>query len=406
MKLRKEVLNRLLLAKSILSPAVNGLPGQTNAHVIARQVLNAHDAADLVFAAIADQQSKLSAKGRAPAMIECLDLIGTKGRKHAAYFKQLNDARNSLKHVGNLPSTQQWSRVTEDVSERLSSVCLSTLRVRLEDVDELEFLQSDDVKVHLRAARQYARSRDFRAALEETARALSVAFWEHPDHWTIRVGRADAGDALKLAAYGVPANDFLRLQEFLPMASRTGSEPLEVLWKQSQFGHPGNWREDVARFCINAALGVALGIQDASRAPSAIELRGLYEYKVTAIEDQVEIWEDLIRDHLQETHGIARPFRIHKSFLAKGESITVSGYAEPLVSDDVSSTGESIKRVRVSPSNFDSIFPRARAGYVNLSQVRVTCVPHEYLKHKDTFGDRFQHLSEIPWEEDPLAFSI
>jgi hypothetical protein len=78
MSLRKEVLHRLLLAKSILAPARAPALGQSNAHLVAKQVLNAHDAADLTFAAIADHAGKFPAKGRAPSMIECMELSRTR----------------------------------------------------------------------------------------------------------------------------------------------------------------------------------------------------------------------------------------------------------------------------------------------------------------------------------------
>lgn len=83
MSLRKEVLHRLLLAKSILAAGRSAPLGQPNPHLVARQVLNAHDAADLVFASIADHQAKLGPTGKAPSMVDCLALIDSKTSKHA-----------------------------------------------------------------------------------------------------------------------------------------------------------------------------------------------------------------------------------------------------------------------------------------------------------------------------------
>jgi Dolichyl-phosphate-mannose-protein mannosyltransferase len=100
-----------------------------------------------------------------------------------------------------------------------------------------------------------------------------------PDVGGITVGRAKAEDALKLTAFGASANDFLRLQEFLPMISGfppglSGSPyPLDVFWKQNGFGHPGNWREDVVEFCISTYLNVALSIQ---HAPSILICAGIF----------------------------------------------------------------------------------------------------------------------------------
>jgi hypothetical protein len=412
MNLRKEVLHRLLLAKSILSPARATVWGQPNPHLVARQVLTAHDAADLAFAAIAGHMGTYPAKSRAPSMIECLALIGAEGKKHAAYFTGLSNARDSLKHVGNLPNTNQWVSVGEDVFERLSEICSATLGISLDDLDETELLISENVRGYLVAAKAARASQDFKLVLEELAKALFSALEDAPSLRTIQVGRARAEDALKLTAFGVSANEFLRLQEFLPMVSAFPSGPdlqLEiegVLWKQSKFGHPGNWRDEVADFCISTCRSVALSIQNAPPVPYPHDFSNAYEYKVTAGEDQVEVWEDLADE---EKHRIevlsdkARPSRAPKRSLKKGESVMVPRRARPFVSDDLSLSGEMIRRVRISydpMSSMGSFFGTGpeRADFVNLAQVQITCVPTELYK---TWS-----LPEIPWEEDPLEFQL
>lgn len=403
MSLRKEVLHRLLLAKSILSPARSAAWEQPNAHAVARQVLNAHDAADLVFAAIADQQNRLPPKSKAPSMMEYLNSIDTTADKHTGYFIQLNEARNGLKHAGNLPNTNQWASVGEDVFEKLSSPCRATLNISLDEVDQSELLAGDEAKAYLSSSKRAKASQDFKLALEELGKALFVSLEETPDLGEIEVGRAKAEDALKLTAFGVSANDFLKLQQFLPRVSRIGSEPFETLWKQSEFGHPGNWREEALDFCISTYLNVALSIQNASPTPHAFPLWALYEYRVTAIQDDVEVWEDLVDEALEHVYADnARPFRTHKRYLKKGESIAVSASTRPFIFDDLSLGGQWIKRVRVSSGGFEGLVglgPR-RGDFVNLADVHIACIPSEWSK------ERFPDLSEMAWEEDPLAFSL
>jgi hypothetical protein len=399
MSLKKEVLHRLLLAKSILTTARNSAPEQPNPHVVALDILNAHDAADLVFAAVADHQHKLPAKDKMPPMIGCLGLITTAADKYVGYFVQLNETRNSLKHTGNLPNTNQWAGVGADVFEKLSNICDATLGVSLEGVDESDLLISDEVKALLLAARLARDTEDFRAALAEVAKALFVAFDGHPNLWTVRTGEPKADDALKLTAFGISANDFLRLQEFLPRTSKLGDDPFQIFWRQSEFGHPGNWREDVADFCINCCLRVALNLQNAPSVPHAMEFQDLYDYRVTAKEDNVEVWEDVIDENLENATAYSfAPFRAHKRYLQKGAFIEVSAHTPNFISDDVSADGGWIKRVRVSESSgLAAIFPDARAEFVDLAKVQITCVPKLYML------ERFPSLSEMPWERDPTA---
>jgi hypothetical protein len=153
--------------------------------------------------------------------------------------------------------------------QKLSAICLTTLGVSLEQLDESELLSNDEVKAHLAGAKAARVSLDFQLVLEELAKALFIALEHAPGLEQIDAGRAKAEDALKLTAFGISANDFLRLQEFLPRVSGFTSGPegqveIEgVLWKQSGFGHPANWRDDVADFCLSACLSAVLSIQDA-----------------------------------------------------------------------------------------------------------------------------------------------
>jgi len=405
MTLRKEVLHRLLLAKSILSLGRNASYGQPNAHLVAKQVLNAHDAADLIFAAIADQQNKLPPE-RKDSMMQCLEAIEITADRHKGYFKQLNDARNGLKHSGVLPNTNYWASVALDVFEKLSSICQATLNASLEDLDESDLLASDEARAHLAAAKLAKSSQDFKLALEEIGNALFVSLQYAPDVGGIQVGQPKAEDALKLTAFGVPANDFLRLQEFLPQIfhgewseSSNRWAPSEPLWKQTTYGHPGNWREDVIDFCIMACLNVALSIQNASPVPYAFEFAELYKYKVTARIDRVEVWDDLVEENehtIQGGSNSTRPSRTHNRFLNKGESVIVSGHTRPFVSEDVSLSGKSIKRVRLTYDLMSVLFAGAhtRAEFVNLEDVQISCVP------TNLYRNYFPDLPEIPWEGD------
>lgn len=231
-----------------------------------------------------------------------------------------------------------------------------------------------------------------------------------PDVGGIRVGHAKTEDALKLTAFGISANDFLRLQEFLPMVSglpllltETRETP-EVEWKQSEFGHPGNWNDDVVDFCMSTCLNVALSIQNASPIPHARAFSDLYDYKVTAKEDQVEVWEDFVNQEKQLAEIYAdneRPFRKPKRFLKRGEWVVVSAYTQPLVSKDLSLSGDEIQRVQISYDNMSSLAglfygESEIAEFVNLAHVQITCVPRT--------EEQSLALPEIPWLEEPPKF--
>src|SRR5262249_46202259 len=106
------------------------------------------------------------------------------------------------------------------------------------------------------------------------------------------VGVPRPEDAIKLAGFGVHGNDYLALQEFLPTIDENpDTHELKPSWKQSQFGHPANWRHDTVEFCLSAFLDTTLKLQRAAWIPGALPFHSVYEYKVKAL-DAVDIWKE------------------------------------------------------------------------------------------------------------------
>lgn len=60
MELRKEVVERLLLAKSLLAKLRFHSTAELDSKFLAIQIMTAHDAAELVLAAISDQRGDLT----------------------------------------------------------------------------------------------------------------------------------------------------------------------------------------------------------------------------------------------------------------------------------------------------------------------------------------------------------
>lgn len=394
MNIRPEVIQRILLAKAILSPYRFVPSSEPDVHLIAMQVLAAHDAADLTFAAIVDHQGEGTSKSRGLSMMQSLGAIKTDAmfRKPSTYFGQLGDARDSLKHRGNLPNTKQWANAGRTVYEKLSEMSEACLGLSLDDIDESKLLTNDEVKNYFTAAQKAAEAGEYRTALEELGRALFVLLEANTSLGDIPVGVARAEDAIKLSGFGVHANDFLRLQEFLPNVSRVGvfsrvlrEGNLDIAWKQTQFGHPGNWREDSVQFCLRAFLSVAPRIQEAKWIPLAIEFFHLYNYKVTANEDNVEIW---VKGRTLDGNST----RLTVGHLKKSESRIFASVMQPVSHWLDESEENLLKIVRLyDDSDFLELKPKE---FVLFDKVTITCIPfHKDLKAALGLPD----LVEIPW---------
>jgi hypothetical protein len=211
---------------------------------------------------------------------------------------------------------------------------------------------------------------------------------------SLSIGRADATDAIKLSGFGVHANDYLVLQEFLPEVREKRDDTLEVIWRQESFGHPGNWREDAAIFCLKTFLDVALKIQAARWIPGPIDFMVLYEQQVIALQDEVEIWRSRTSGTLHLPKDESDRVLVQK--LTKGE--VIRGH----VSRHIRTSLETMMGIPATDEEILSVVwgqigPRMEIGFVKASEVRVTCVPRDNGLVRQYFPD----LREIPWEPEP-----
>jgi hypothetical protein len=145
------------------------------------------------------------------------------------------------------------------------------LQIFFADLDESALLSDENVKCLYDRAKHSAAQREFKTALEEIALALSLVFEENSALRGLTAGDPSSDDAIKLSGFGVHANDFLALQQFLPQVGRYGNEKGVPQWKQSRFGHPGNWREQTVDFCLRTFVDVATKIQGARWVPGALD---------------------------------------------------------------------------------------------------------------------------------------
>jgi hypothetical protein len=396
MDVRKEVADQLLLSKSLLEKIRFQAVPDPDHFFLATHILTAHDAAELALAAITSECGVLPQRDK-HFLMDYLSALRTlhperdvKGRR---YFDQLNRVRVDIKHYGVFPDAKQWARVADNVYTYISELCSEYLDVSLDDLDESMLLTSTTVKGWYDQARTARADGKYREALECLAQAMFFLFKENARLRYLSVGRANPTDAIKLTGFGVHANDYLALQEFLPEVQETSDDTPKVTWKQGEYGHPGNWREDAASFCLKTFLDIALKIQSARWIPGAISFVFLYEYQVTAMRDVVEIWRPKSGPFPSKDKSDKEPVRT----LRKGETIRgqVSRYKEPRMMEAIiGGPDEDILYIMWSSSSIWASPPGS--GYVETSAVKVTCVPRD----NNLVHEYFPDLQEIAWEPE------
>lgn len=309
------------------------------------------------------------------------------------YFSSLNRVRVDIKHYGVFPDPRQWARVGETTYGHVSKWCSDYLNLRFGQLDESALLESDAVKNHFLAAREAREEGKYKESFEELGKALFIAFDENLALRGLHVGKPSPEDAIRLTGYGIHANDFLTMQEFLPSVTRNDDGQFSVSWHQS-YGHPGNWRENAARFCLRVFLQVALRIQNADWIPGAIHFAALYQDQITSLRDGVELWRmtNLGGNLLEQMAGTKVKKEVMRT-LSKGESIR--GYASLEKSPSSFALLGSGPEKKQSKDEAVLVFSTDKEFglHVRLADVKVTCVPRDNKFVKEYFPN----LPEVDW---------
>ncbi len=221
---RPETIQQLLFTKFLLSQMQLFPEAKPSSFSIAKKILITHDAAEIGIAAIADQIGALPNKNQRYLMDYFAPI---KDKMHPSrevagksYCLQLNRARNNLKHGMLFPDPNQWVNVVDKIYSYLSDWCQEYLKISLDDIDNSILISNTEVKSLYDNAKKEFSNGNYQRVLELLAKAAYLLFEENSALRSLPVGVARAEDAIKLAAFGVHANDFLALQEFLPQVSK------------------------------------------------------------------------------------------------------------------------------------------------------------------------------------------
>ena len=399
-KIERDVFERLLLAKALLSGVQLTPAAKPDRLTAARHILIAHDAAELVLSTVA-QHLKCQTEDRS-SLVDYAGAIKKKTRRdipHRQFFSNLNHQRIGVKHRGLMPDVDQWGAVGEVAYRNISAVCERYLRIQLNDVDESLLIQDEGTRSLLAEAKDAYQKGKYQAALEVLGYALWMIFKDSdsPSLRNLLVGEARAEDAIRLSAFGVNANEFLAMQEFLPRVREDQDKKVKFECKQDSYGHPGNWTAETAEFCLKTFVHVAVRIQSAEWIPSPIRFLFVYRHKVTALEDNVQIVQ--VRVTSGNALGAFLPSsdpsheRVIVRTLSKGQSVIglVSKNDEPssLLRFSLGASAEP----RPPTIYFHSFGPDKISGEIERDKVRVTCVSQEDEFVKKYYPD----LPEIGW---------
>ncbi len=378
-----DVLDRLLVAKGLLE-RIRFVPSDQPARTtLASHILTAHDAAELAIAATASHLNRLPSSKQTYFM----DYFGSiykddpdkKPVPGRDYFSKLNTIRANIKHQGLFPDVKQWHHVGERTYEYVSEWCMKYIGLPFEHIDESVLITDPGVQGYYQAALKSLSQQDYKQGLEQLGLATETLFNSNRALRNLSVGTPKAEDAIKLSAFGVHANDYLALQEFLPTIIRKPDGEYKVFWQQEKFGHPANWTKESLSFALKTFVHAAVRIQDAEWIPGPIDFFLVYEHKITALENNVEIVRWKQKDLLSPRKRIVvRTLMKNESIL--GQVSVKEGALEAYM------TGK-----EWTPTLNVTLVDAGLFCEVEAEKVQVTCVPHD----SDFIRKHFPNLKEL-----------
>jgi hypothetical protein len=292
--LSEELVRRLLVCKYLLATSGGQLTPYSDSHAVARTILAAHDAAELAAAALAEHVGASTSTGQ----VYLMDYIAMLGKDRPvpvpgrSFFDQLNTVRRDFKHRGILPNVQSWHRAAEKTWGWVDEWCRSYLGIGLDKIDLQALLIDDNVRRLYREASEAHQNGDYPDALSCIASALHLLLRRVPRVYFPPRPELDVRQALMLTAYGVRPSDYLSLLSFLPegrLDHRT--DRLMTWWDLRTTGHPANWTESNVRFCLDTFLDLALKVQNAPPAPTAVPFDAVYWDVITPRAEFVDLWK-------------------------------------------------------------------------------------------------------------------
>lgn len=294
--MEQTLLNRLVAARHLLETSGPSLTSSSPALLLAHKLLIAHDAAELVFSALAalpgampvGQDGQLI---KDPSFMQLgRSVVGAaistgKVPEHSQIkaLQELSDARKFFKHNGMLVSPPENNHLFEDTVAILNEAVIGLLDVSLLTIDRTMSIVDVDIREHFESSRRLIESAQYKEALEEVAWGLARAFWLSD----FTVGKSSSEDALLLAGYGVDPGRFLAMQQILPLTYLTAEEPE---WDLRKFGHSGNWTKETSEFCLRVALDVVSKFQNAIQEPHASEFYDHFEDVIELIVESPEVF--------------------------------------------------------------------------------------------------------------------
>lgn len=379
-KIRNEVYNRIILAKTLLRAGTDACENKRDRMTFTKGILLLHDAAEAALGAVADHlQAPI---GGTCFLLEYYSLIKNNDskRRSVPYKRQminLNTLRNNAKHQGILPDPIANSHFPTTVSALINDLCETYLELDFSTVSLKSLIKNERVRKLVDSAEKDIKKGEIENALVDLAFAIHYVCEDFPSWLFVPKDNKSSlllpktrtiEHTVKLLQRGVDPylyNIFKKLTPKLAMKKKTG----EIIhWWAQHYGHSANWTPENAKFCLDFCIDTVLKFQrDEDTRFKLIAYTDVFEDMVEPTGEQAILWN---RSLQPPRYGFPPTWsssaeREATFVLKKGEKIIGFTQDTDPISDEWYVTSKSI------PSEHFPEGPEVH-GYVAKSEVKIT----------------------------------
>lgn len=302
-KIRDEVYNRIILAKTLLRAGTDACENKRDRMTFTKGILLLHDAAEAALGAVADHLH--APLGGNCFLLEYYSLIQDNDSKqrsvpYKTQMRNLNTIRKHAKHQGILPDTITNSHFPTTVSALINDLCETYLELDFSTVSLKSLIKDEKVRILIDSAEEDIKKEKIENALVDLAFAIHYVCEDFP--FRLFVPKDDKSPLLppkthtiehtvRLLQHGVDPylyNMFKTLTPMLAMEKKTGNI---MHWWDQYYGHPANWTPENAKFCLDFCIDTVLKFQrDEDTRFKLIAYTDVFEDMVEATGEQATLW--------------------------------------------------------------------------------------------------------------------
>lgn len=333
-KIREEVFNRIIFSKKLYKDGELACNMENDQMVFAKGLLLLHDATENVLGAIADH---LGAKLKDRTYIlDYFSLIKQADKNHRTVpymtsIKKMSTLRNNIKHQGILPDIKSNVHFPSTVYELITDICQTYLGLDFSSISLKNLIKNKKVLNFINKAEKEIAD----GKIEKSLISLSHAMYyicEFPSTFMlpslikkkiIYTEPYGSNQTISLLENRVDPYLYHRFKNLTPIIGQNTKTYELTYWWDKSFGHPANWTERNAKFCLDFCIDTALKYQrEKDEGYTIIDYRSVFEDIIEPVGKEAVLWN-------QSKHSpeIASPLGPRKKVftLKKGDSIV--GYA-------------------------------------------------------------------------------